>query len=521
MIEFPLSKNGELTAKYSGVFLHSSYSPLREAESLYCNENLARYRTLILLEPCLNYIAKVVKSNKPETKIISIYTRGVFAGKDDSKSDFIWYAGSDESLKSFLDRTMNELDLELLKLVEWPPSARLFSETLGGYKKTITQHLRELHGNITTSSGFGRRLIRNFIKNYVLSESIAIPEHTASAVFIAGSGPGLKSSISFLKKKRSELILISLPSSIEFLLSFGIIPDIAVTTDPGFYAGLHQRSLTNCLTASPYTANISPVIQNNKLLIPINQHSFIESAILDSGDAFINIPSNGTVAGTALFLASTLTSGPVILSGLDFSFIDILSHNRPHSFDSHIEQFTSRTNGLYNIYYHRNIPDSFKVNSNSRRTTTALKTYRGWFERSSGIFSNRCFFLNHFERPPGDFPGITEEEAGQLLTGRTKFSFGIYNNTSLDERRNKISSFLRKQIESVNTAENSIKNIATDFEKIIEILYTSIAGKIFLPDLLEMKRISFTENSKLFISKAVSLTERTRSFLDYLGRYAE
>jgi len=519
MIEFLSSKDGNLTAKFDGVYLHSAYSPRKEAENFYIKEKLERFSTFILIDPCLNYSGSLIKEKNPGVKVISIYTYKAFAQRDNSISDFLWCRKDGDSLKNFLYKAMQELDLEQFRLIEWPAAAKSLKAPLSGYKDTITQHIRELHGNITTSSGFGSRIVKNFIKNYLSADKVSVPRPTDSTFFIAGSGPGLANSIPFLKRNRQALFITALPSSINYLLSFGIKPDLIVSTDPGYYAGHHIRTLNNCLIASPLTANLLSSLNDNHL-IPINQQSFIETSFRSNFGSFINIPSNGTVAGTAMFLAAMLTTGRIIVSGLDFSFIDILSHNRPHSFDRIIEQKSSRTSSLQSLYYDRNIAPSVKIESGPRRTTTALNVYRGWFERSSSIFSKRCFFMEHFEKPPGDFTNLSEAEAESMLSADAKLSFDILNFSAPEKRRLDIEEYLHIQDNSLSVLSNSLSEESIMDNKLISMLYSSIAGNIFLPDILEMKRISFNKNSKEVLNKAVSLIERTRSFLDYLGRYA-
>lgn len=518
MIQIQPAKNGSLTAAIDGVFLHSSYSPEKEAEKFYKTDGLSRFKTFILLEPGLNYIGRYIRSISSDVKIISIYIEPDFAERDDSISDFSCCFADVSSLKIFLASSMNELDLEQLKLVEWPASNRLFSSRLELFTEVIVQHLRELHGNITTASGFGRKLIRNFVKNYLQTDNIIIPQQSDSTFFIAGSGPGLRSSINFIKENRAGLVLLALPSSVSYLKHKNIEPDIVVTTDPGYYAGFHMREGGNFVTAAPFTA--LPACTAGRPVLPLNQYSFIESAVLDSSDSFMSLPANGTVAGTALFLAAALTSGSVIISGLDFSFIDLLSHNRPHSFDNYIEQYSKRTCGLHSLYFNRNITGSSRLNSSGRRTTAAMNAYRGWFEHNSGGFAGRFFFLNYFSNPPGGFLNLNEAEAEKLASCPASFPFRTAANTNPDLRRLKIKNFIKEQDDILSSVEKNLNNHQPDGSRIIEILYSALPGSIFLPEILEMKRISFTENSKVVQNKAVSLIRQTRDFLELTGTYA-
>jgi hypothetical protein len=175
---------------------------------------------------------------------------------------------------------------------------------------------------------------------------------------------------------------------------------------------------------------------------------------------------------------------------------------------------------LHNLYFERNIPLSQKTGASYRRTTTALNVYRGWFEQNSIRFSNRCFFLDYFEEPPGYFKNLTETEAEEYTTESAAFSYNTAINNSFDFRRQKVLNFLDAQLQSLSSAENNICESPMTCSDIINLLYSSISGRLFLPEILELKRISFNKNSKEVSNKAVSLINETRSFLDYLGGYA-
>ena len=520
MINFSIAKDGLLTAEYSGIHLHSSYSPSKESEKFFRTNNLGKFRTFILIEPCLNYLSSEIKKNIPDAKIITLHVSDEFKGKEKDASDLSWQPSDVIPVKEFLGKSLNELDLEQLTLIDWPPAARMFNAETSELKNIVSQHLRELHGNITTVSGFGRRLVRNFLPNYRNLDKIIFPLKTDSPVFIAGSGPGLSDSLSFLSRNRDRMILTALPSSVDYLIYHGLIPDIIVTTDPGYYAGLHLRRTENIPLASPLTANIA----SNRIhssIIPLNQHSFIENNIFDNRDSFLSLPANGTVAGTALYFSSAITSGPVLISGLDFSFIDILSHSRPHSFDTLLESSSSKTNNLENIYFSRNVPASYPAGGGRRRTNKPLTTYRGWFEQNSRSFSGRFFFLNYFDRAPGHFKSISEIEAEALLSHPPEIEFAIADNLPEKDRIHKISRFIDSELsELYSTARLFEKRDNFDY-RLMTTLFSSAAAQLFLPNLLEIKRLLYTDDTETVFNKADSVIEQSINFIEKLRIYAE
>ena len=518
MITIEEAKSGDETAVYGSVYLHSAYSPLKEAEKFSAGAFQGRFSTLLFIAPCLNYAGKLIRKNNSSIKLVSIYLHEIFFIRDDF-SDFKWcYASSGEDLISFLNRALNETDVEGLKLAQWPASARLFGNEVSKLSSIITQHIRELHGNITTCSGFGKKLFSNFIKIFLNRDEYRLLSATDSPVFIAGSGPGLESSVDFIKKNRNRFILLSLPSSLSFLSNESIVPDLVISTDPGYYAAYHLSLLEDIPVAAPFTAGFFSG-GNSYPVIPLNQNSYIESAVLTEDDHFLTIPSNGTVGGSALFLAKLLSSGPVFITGIDFSFIDILSHLRPHNFDSIIEQSSDRIKPLTDLYFKRNIPGSFRKKNGLRRSTKPLEVYKGWFSSRSDFFSDRCFFLDYHCQAPGSFRNISHKEAQLMLSGIASLNLEKQKAADIHERKERIISFLQNENKKIQVINNRRSQINSRGIFPYEMFKKTVIPHVLMPELLEIKRIFLYENPVSLDSSLSKLIKKADNFLESLKRY--
>ena len=515
MIEITKSREGDLTAKSNNIFLHSAYSPKKEASKLFKSHNLGRNKTIILLAPCLNYIAEEIRINNNSVKIISVYIEDDFYSRDNGKSDSCFCFSSDESsLQTFLRGSIHELDIESLKIFEWPPSVRQYKDTIFKIRKQVSQVIRELHGNITTISGFGQKCFKNFIRNYLSAENYILPQKTDMPILIAGSGPGLKNDIDFIRRNRKKLILLALPSSLYFLRYNQINPDLIVSTDPGYYAAMHLNDFKGIPVAAPLSASL-PHEKVSDGHFFFRQNHFFETSFPDVS-RFISLPQNGTVAGSSLYLATALSTGPILISGLDFSYTDMISHNRPHTFDNLLEKSSSRFKTLYSIYFNRNIVSSERL-SGRTRTTHALKTYSGWFTSHSTRFCNRCFFLNT-SNIPGNFNSISYENAESLLKKQGNFIFSIKLAAPYQKRIQEINTFISgwvKLLEKIVIDLNVLEN-PHDF---FCLLNNDIIFNFFLPELLEYKRHFINKNSKEARDKAVSLTMKAINFFKDFNDY--
>ncbi len=517
MIEIESSKSGFPTARLSDKYMHSAYSPVNEAVKFFKKNKLENYSTFILIEPCLNYLAGVIKKNIPNSKIISIHFVNDFFIRESPSSDFSLLV--DSANPAYINKIreyIKETDVEGLKIISWPPSLNHFTELSDWLKSCLWGFLRELHGNITTTSGFGKRMFSNYIKNFSISADSYSIDRTNHPVVVAGSGPNLENDIDFIKKNRDRFILLALPSALHYLRFHEIRPNLIISTDPGYWAKLHLAGFESYPLILPYSASVPHTFFDN-ITIPVSQNYFLDAPLLCNTNLFINLPSNGTVAGSALFYSFKYSSGPVFLSGLDFSFIDLLSHVRPHSFENFIEQNSSRTFPLTDIYYRRNIINSKPVDE-SRRITHALKVYSGWFAANSSRFSSRVFFLNYHTKPPGSFTNIGYKEAEQLLDINCKINLKKVSNSSLLQKQDLVDNCLRHFRNSLTSLLGDIKENDSGMF-IFNILNNPVFNNLFLPELLEFKRHYSYKTGSEVQNKAYYIIDKALNYLSGFNLY--
>ena len=180
--------------------------------------------------------------------------------------------------------------------------------------KSLKQHISEMHGNITTTSGFGKRLFSNFIRNFSLINEYTKINQINKSILITGSGPGLNKDIEFIKKHRDNFFIIGLPSSLVFLKHNSVKVDCIISTDPGYFAKNHLHGFEAIPLIIPFYASI-PLNSFASNIIPVSGDYFLETKLLKHYNDFLKVPSNGTVAGSALFAALNLTSSYIFFTG--------------------------------------------------------------------------------------------------------------------------------------------------------------------------------------------------------------
>ncbi len=472
MLEFFKSRKGLITCSFNNNLLHSSYDPLKEAEKyvkLKLQETDTEPSVIIILYPGLNYIYDCLIKKYPETKYIILHaSKQMFENnisKYSNNNVYAWHPEINEinkkDLYSYLKSVIDEIDLKGLLLFDWTPVFKSFPDSSEFISNCVSRVIREYNGNINTTNYFGKRYFSNIIKNALSLDKTIVYKDTGKPVFITSSGPTLEKSADLIKNNRDKIFLLALSSSLSFLIENNIEPDLLLTTDPGFYSTYHLRkkSQGNFTTAAPLT---SYHLENcNKPLFLLNQNTLQEKFFLSNFPLkYSDIQQNGTVSGSALHLALSISSYPVFFAGLDFCSSDIKSHCMPNEFSSSEISFSSRTNPhlgmMYNKYTEHYTYDTDKGN----RTSIQLKTYSSWFD--SIIPGRKIYRINSSDIDIRSFENINIIEAGGIINNQA-ISDPVTEETSADKES------VRKSV--IDSLENLNKDIISKKNKNLDDSY--------------------------------------------------
>ncbi|MDR1316449.1 MAG: DUF115 domain-containing protein [Spirochaetales bacterium] len=399
------ARNGLPTALYRGCYLHSSYDP--EKEALRFSASSGRFSegpVVVLIGEALGYLSRQLRRDNPGIRLLPVYCSAYFYRKrieDAGEEGCSWRPGTSESFSAFLHRHIREMDFPALRVLEWEPAARAFPLLIGGLKEDLSRFSRQVNGSLLTTAVFGKKWITNSIRNYLAIDGAVSFTEISGPVFIAASGPGLAAAFPFIERERRAFTLFALPSAAAFLLRRGVEPDGLMMTDPGFYTGLHFGGLIRrekrgggellCMPLPAY----SGFHGGGFPVCLFHQGTPPENALLgDLSPRPVRIPSNGTVAGTAVQAALSLGAGPVILAGMDMAVRGIEEHVRPNAFDEYYTvrdcrfgtEESGRAGRIFTMY-----PDRL---SGGWRTSPALRTYAGWFASAAASWKGRVVSIS-------------------------------------------------------------------------------------------------------------------------------
>ncbi len=366
------AKNEELTATVDGHFIHSNYAPSKEAQRFVENLKLPFTPSrIIILEPGLSYAADFLRQKFPGSKIGGIRYTSKFSDFD-RKLDFVLNYYSQNSFKTYLGNTLNEEELLTSFFVSWPASAQIFSDIEKEIWKDIKETMDRAKTLLITRQYFEKKWFLNscrFIGS--VQKTVSLNKKIDKDCIIISSGPSLRPFISLIKNKRNNFFIICLSSAISVCQKEGIIPDLFMTTDGGYWAGQHLKHILkekDIPLALPAEAYCPKEILSSQIILPlIYNDGFSKELTKASKVECLNAVRNGTVSGTALLFAAKYCTKNIFMSGLDLAPQKGFQHTQPNELENNSAPNDNR------------LQTKEKRLSASGFSNVSLDIYRQWF----------------------------------------------------------------------------------------------------------------------------------------------
>jgi hypothetical protein len=349
--------------------IHSRYNPLTEAERYIVSLNLKDNIQYIILAECgLCYLILPLRRKFPKAKIISLHASAFYSGKSAAPPDAEWLPGS--PLGVFLENEIDDTEADKIKIIEWRPAAYVYGEKYLNLIKDITTFVKRVDANKRTRSAFGRRWVKNVIKNCFLFNNdtgMALLTRCDSDCIVAGAGPGLENAYGAIRRLvKGGALLIAVSSAVSALFHAGLRPDIIVACDGGNWALLHlfeavrlfsKKEGRNVQPLPVLAFNFSAALPSCCTafnLLPFSDGTLFQNLVQKCFDMpTLSFPQRGTVGASALDLAFYMSGGTVYTAGIDFSHNDIRTHAKPYAFDKILFGAANRTRPFYSLQFER------------------------------------------------------------------------------------------------------------------------------------------------------------------------
>lgn len=381
---FSQAKNNDQTFSVDGIYYHSRYNPSAEVEKWIiqteCNFNP---KVIIVLGCGLPFCVKFLKEKFNTSKILLIQYDDRILEK--SKTEFSTLFdnsvlqisttkyNSSEKLSEFLFENFSEEISNQILFLSWKPSEKIFQNEFNLAINSIQLYLEKSKDIIATRRFFAKKWISNILRFFNFAKNFYKIENGNKDILIVASGPSLKNSISKIKENRKNFFIICLSSATKVLIHNDIIPDVILTTDGGYWAKKHLQFLEKENIEIPIIcsaeASLSFNLLKNAPIIPLEYPDFTNEYFFQQSKLFsIKTNRNGTVSGNALEIAKQLTNSNIYFVGLDLSTTNSYQHTQPNILEINDSLKDYKVENKETRISNRNI------------NSTALKTYRNWFE---------------------------------------------------------------------------------------------------------------------------------------------
>lgn len=396
------ARSGADTCSYNGKRLHSAYDPQKEARRFSDDVRAGKGAEWVLVtEPALSYCAAFLRGKFPGARLAAVRYSGCFSFCDD-----MWDAVFDGSLQNpFLDETlysrMGEEGIARCAFASWKPSESAFPEEYAHTWQSIRSAVEKSRSVYATREFFGPLWAKNAVRFCTSVKNTALIRRGDAPIVIAASGPSLAPVLPFLRERRQRFFLIAVSSALMPLEHAGIVPDLCISTDGGWWAQKHiERTRLAVPFALAAEASAPSAFFSERTIVPLRYGDSLEGILMDS----CGIPSmpacrNGTVSGTAVEFALSISSGAIYCCGLDMESGDGLPHSQPNA----LEQMHAANDNALRPLQTRAAPAALARGS--------METYRAWFESNAPRIARRVARLcaAPYRKPLGTIADLPPE----------------------------------------------------------------------------------------------------------------
>ena len=203
----------------------------------------------------------------------------------------------------------------------------LYPEAYDAALRTVDAELNRFWRNRMTLVRMGRLWIRNIFRNLARLPAAGLrePADWTGPVAVCGAGPSLDGACDWLRAERNRLRILACDTALGPLVLRGIRPDAVVCLEGQIHnlkdflpAGRMEIPVFADLSSHP---SVFHAVPGPKILTLTR---FDELGLLHRLERLplpaLPVPPLGSVGVLAVHLARRLTDGPVLLTGLDFSF---------------------------------------------------------------------------------------------------------------------------------------------------------------------------------------------------------
>lgn len=336
-----LTTGNSFTVKYKGKFLYSSKNPLGNIKRLISALTI-REKTLVFVPglglgyglpellgilPPDSYILCV----ESDQKLMNLCLRtGTLSGLQDKRLILLRTDSPQAAVKSLLEIGIQ--NVRRVQTVVLCAAYHLFPGIYKTIRDALEIKIKYYWQNKITTIFMGRLMVKNYFANLPQLSRI----HDISAlttdlpIVVTGAGPSLDHTVETLRRIRKHVLIMATDTALNNLLEHGITPDFIFSLEAQFVN--LEDFISNSRFDIPLICDFSvtPQVLRRFTTVYCVSSEFFKLRIFDrlakAGLLPSAIPPLGSVGNAAVYCALMVTSGPVLLAGLDFAYAGQTTH---------------------------------------------------------------------------------------------------------------------------------------------------------------------------------------------------
>ncbi|MGC9312868.1 MAG: 6-hydroxymethylpterin diphosphokinase MptE-like protein [Sediminispirochaetaceae bacterium] len=317
-----------------------------------------------------------------------------------------------------------------VQLITLNAGYRLYPGAYSRIQRLLEEEIQQFWHNKYTLMHMLPLWVKNLFCNISRIPVLSARTHVSSSlpgselpVLVAGAGPSLDETVPFLLEHRPEFFLLAVDTAYTPLMKAGLHPDAVVAQEAQFfnlYDFIPEPEL-NCALIADITS-FPGVIRLAAGRIHMVSTLFADIGIFDRLDEYglmpVRIPPMGSVGSTAVELALQISEGPVLFTGIDFSFFPGKTHTRESPQHLRLLQKSGRFSSLVDLS--ALVSPGVRFTSSVARpdrllTTSTLERYAQNFNRYFG--GNPRLYRVHSSGIPLNVQAVDTSAAASIIAG--------------------------------------------------------------------------------------------------------
>lgn len=333
-----------LTIRYHGRNLYSATTPIAAAEKRAASYEIAQQTLLFVPSPLLFYgIASLLASLPENVHLLCVEAdqqlmqlSNQYSEQSVLRHPKVTYLRT-ESVDAVL-RALHALgvhDYRRCREISVNAGRSVHRQLYSRMFRAVEYEIQSYWRNRLTLMHMAHLWIKNFFLNmpqFTAGEDLSAL-HVDAPIVVVGAGESLEGALPILERVRSHYYLLAVDTALHTLVEYGLRPDAVVVLDAQAWnfqdlIGVDTTDIALISDITAYPSCIRRFHGRRWFFFSEFAPTQLFSRARAAGLLPVGVPPLGSVGVAALYSARAMTGGPVLFTGLDFSYRPGKTHAR-------------------------------------------------------------------------------------------------------------------------------------------------------------------------------------------------